>query len=171
MNKTGIYKITAPDGAFYIGSATKNFDRVWVAKRSELNSYIASDTELQESWVQHGEDSMRFAVMLFCSDEYCAMHEKSLIKRYKPSLNNVPIEPTEESKTVFRIKERKKSVLSKAVICVENNISFDSIRSVIEWLQSQGHANSSASSTNISGACKGKRSISYGFHWRYANDS
>lgn len=57
--------------------------------------------------------------------------------------------------------------LKRAIICLETDCRFPSIRDALNWLRSQGYPR--ASSTALSGACSGKRKHAYDFHWRYAD--
>lgn len=57
------------------------------------------------------------------------------------------------------------SASKKSIICVEANLTFDSLVAAIEWLRSNGHPK--ASQGNVSSACTGRSKKSYGYTWRY----
>ena len=53
----------------------------------------------------------------------------------------------------------------RKVICVENNLIFDSLKAAASWLKENGKPK--ASHTAISKNCAGSLPHAYGFHWRY----
>lgn len=55
--------------------------------------------------------------------------------------------------------------LAKKVLCIETEITFDSISEAKKWLIDNGKL--LASHANISSACSGRLKKAYGFNWRY----
>lgn len=55
----------------------------------------------------------------------------------------------------------------KKVLCVEENLQFNTIKEASKWVYINKYTNSTSTSSNISRACK-KGIKAYGFHWQYA---
>ena len=60
---------------------------------------------------------------------------------------------------------RSCEVRKRPVVCVTTEQEFDSVISAACWLQSAGHAK--AAHANITAVCRGRRSVAYGYTWRY----
>lgn len=65
----GIYRITnIVDGRSYIGKTGMNFGDRWDSHRSLLNSGSHFNKQLQSAWVEFGEDSFEFQIIVSADD-------------------------------------------------------------------------------------------------------
>lgn len=63
--KSGIYKITGPNGRFYIGQSV-NIEGRWKYHRKMLRVGKHCNEKLQHAWNKYGESSFSFKVLVFC---------------------------------------------------------------------------------------------------------
>lgn len=85
--KTGLYKITAPNGKFYIGSTTQTFKKRWNAHRSNLRRGCHRNKILQRAWNKYGEENMTFSILLYCAPELCEFYEQLALEKLPHSYN------------------------------------------------------------------------------------
>jgi group I intron endonuclease len=85
--ETGIYKISAPSGKFYIGSTTVSFKRRWSGHKCEFRKNRHTNTHLQHAWNKYGEDRIVFSIHLRCAPEDCARLEQLAIDTLHPEYN------------------------------------------------------------------------------------
>ncbi len=84
-NSSGVYAITSPSGAVYVGSATC-FRRRWAQHRHKLRSGKHSNPILQAAYNKHGE-ALQFSVLLVCQKEHAVMYEQIAMNALEPSMN------------------------------------------------------------------------------------
>lgn len=85
----GVYKITAPSGRIYIGSAV-NFDSRWRVHRHHLRKGTHHSPPLQAAWHKYGED-LKFERLLICAPEHAVMYEQIVIDALRPQMNVCPV--------------------------------------------------------------------------------
>jgi group I intron endonuclease len=82
MIQSGIYIIkNSANGKFYIGSAVDVRDR-WRCHKKNLRAGNHRNAHLQRAWVQDGEQSFIFEVLLYCEKENTLFFEQRALDRY-----------------------------------------------------------------------------------------
>lgn len=90
----------------------------------------------------------------------------SLIKAQKINREN----PEQTRERLKKARKRSNEVVSKKVLCVEQQITFNSISDAERWSMSSKNPNGKkASHQHISKVCKGARHTAGGYHWKYVN--
>lgn len=84
--RTGIYKITAPSGNCYIGSAVK-FNKRWAGHRSALAKGSHHSKALQAAWEKYGGESFTFERLLLCRKDDLLFFEQRAIDVFNPKYN------------------------------------------------------------------------------------
>lgn len=86
FNRPGIYTITFPTGARYVGSAV-NLRKRWHGHKTELRRGTHKNGRLKRSWNTHGESNALFAAIIFCSKENLLIYEQLALNALRPGLN------------------------------------------------------------------------------------
>ena len=91
MNKdvSGIYAITAPNGAHYIGSS-KHIGRRRAQHLRALSTNNHHNKYLQKIFNKYGRDGLVFSIILICGEENLFMYEQILLDNFKPQINGSP---------------------------------------------------------------------------------
>lgn len=87
---TGIYKISAPSGHFYIGSAVQ-IDRRWRRHLKDLRSNKHANIGLQRATKKYGIDSLEFSKMIICAPCDLLLFEQRAIDVMRPEYNIAPV--------------------------------------------------------------------------------
>jgi group I intron endonuclease len=84
----GVYKITnTVSGNYYIGSS-KALQARWARHRTELRTGRHHSPQLLRAYARHGQDALKFEVLLECSVENLLMYEQILLDGLKPAYNS-----------------------------------------------------------------------------------
>lgn len=83
---SGIYKITAPSGDFYIGSAV-NIKRRWHEHRTSLRKGNHHNVPLQNAANKYGLNNLQFSVIEHCAPEDLVNREQFAIDSLDPQYN------------------------------------------------------------------------------------
>lgn len=86
VSRPGIYSITFPTGARYIGSA-RNIRLRWHEHKSALRKTTHKNVRLQRSWDTHGEAGATFSALIFCSVGNLILYEQLALNALSPGLN------------------------------------------------------------------------------------
>lgn len=86
LNRPGIYTITFPTGARYVGSA-RNIRLRCNKHKAGLRKSVHKNARLQRSWDTHGEAGAAFGALIFCSVENLILYEQLAINALSPGLN------------------------------------------------------------------------------------
>lgn len=84
--KTGIYTITSPSGAMYVGSAI-DFSRRWSEHRSGMKKGIHHNNPLQNAFNKYGIENLIFEKIIFCKKEDLLIYEQIAIDCLTPEYN------------------------------------------------------------------------------------
>lgn len=84
--RSGIYSITSPTGAQYIGSAVYFAGR-WAGHRRDLRKNQHGNFRLQKAWNKWGEAQMRFQKILICAPEMLLIYEQIALDTLRPGYN------------------------------------------------------------------------------------
>lgn len=90
MQETGIYKITAPSGKFYIGSAS-SFKKRWDEHKRQLKLGTHHSRQLQSAYKKYGLDGLAFDVLEFCRRKDLIAREQSWLDAMQPQYNSAKI--------------------------------------------------------------------------------
>lgn len=82
----GVYAITTPSGAAYVGSAV-NFDRRWKQHLLHLRSGKHHNYPLQRAYLKYGEEALSFSKLLICGEDNLLMYEQIAIDAINPEYN------------------------------------------------------------------------------------
>jgi group I intron endonuclease len=89
MIQSGVYIIRCDaNGMVYVGSArymTKRIREHFL----QLEKGIHRNRHLQRIFNEHGEDSFKTEVVLYCDPDMCEYYQKSLIRKLQPAFNIV----------------------------------------------------------------------------------
>lgn len=96
IKKSGIYKITGPNGRCYIGQSADIANR-WRYHKYHLRKGIHGNGKLQNAWTKYGEASFRFEVILLCSPVKLTRNEQKFMDRYKSAKHGYNIAAFAES--------------------------------------------------------------------------
>ncbi|MEY3501298.1 MAG: catalytic domain [Bacteroidota bacterium] len=112
----GVYKITNPDGFFYIGSS-KNIEKRFLQHLTDGN--VTSSVKLSKSFNMFGSESHIFEILEECKENELKAKEFDFIRRsdHRYILNVVGIKTT-SNQTIYTEEE-----LNKMYICDLNNTS------------------------------------------------
>lgn len=83
---SGIYKITSPSGAIYVGSAVDLGSR-WRVHRHLLRKGTHHNPGLQRAAAKYGIESLEFWVLLVCPVENLIFFEQRVINAFAPRYN------------------------------------------------------------------------------------
>lgn len=84
---SGIYKITTPDGSFYIGGS-KNLKRRWREHRNDLKRGDHACKPLQAK--TDDVSNLEFDVVEYCTEDALVEREQHYIDTLRPNLNQFP---------------------------------------------------------------------------------
>lgn len=115
---SGIYKIEAPSGGFYIGSAV-DFGRRWCQHRHELRKGNHFNLGLRRAAAKYGIDKLVFSKLIVCRVQDLIMFEQIAIDGLKPKYNacrvagsKLGVKHSEEAKRKFSVYRTGRSVHS-----------------------------------------------------------
>jgi group I intron endonuclease len=86
---SGVYKITDPSGACYIGSSVNIWKR-WLGHQTMLRCGNHRSKSLQIAKDSYGLESLRFEILLICSKSQLLFYEQRALDEYKPTHNSSP---------------------------------------------------------------------------------
>lgn len=115
----GIYRLSFPDGRFYVGSSKKIYKRL-IRHMGSLRRGDHHSWRLQRAWNKHQSISMN--VLLLCREEDLLFYEQICIDNLKPQLNVSLLagrgswEPESRTKVAASMRGRKVSPGSLAAL-------------------------------------------------------
>lgn len=86
VERSGIYAITTPSGAQYIGSAI-HFGKRWKRHLTYLRSGTHHSAPLQRAFAKYGEEGFEFSIILVCDQENLLEYEQRAIDAINPEYN------------------------------------------------------------------------------------
>jgi group I intron endonuclease len=89
-HQSGVYRITVPDGRFYVGSAV-HFGRRWSVHRHRLGRGTHHNPALQAIAAKHGVDALRFERLIVCAPVDAVSYEQAAMDALRPALNAAPV--------------------------------------------------------------------------------
>jgi group I intron endonuclease len=111
-HQAGVYRVVAPDGRFYVGSAV-NFASRWRVHRHHLRRGTHHNRALQAITAKHGVDALMFERLIICAPADVVMYEQAAIDALRPALNAAPVagntlgyKHTEETKAAFALRRK-----------------------------------------------------------------